>query len=115
MAQRVHISLTDDLLGDDTVADETLTFGLDNTTYEIDLSSENASQLRDALAPYIAAARKSGSARKAASGGGRRSGRSGGSASANDIRVWARSQGMEVSDRGRVRDDVRQAYEAAHN
>ncbi|MDN5571948.1 MAG: Lsr2 family protein [Propionibacteriaceae bacterium] len=111
MAQRVQISLTDDLAGDDTVADETLSFGLDGSTYEIDLSSENAAALREALAPYVAAGRKNSGARRT---GGRRSGRSAGLASANDVRQWARSQGMEVSDRGRVRDEVRAAYEAAH-
>ena len=99
MAQRVHISLTDDLLGDDTPADETLTFGLDGATYEIDLSSDNAAKLRDVLAPYVANGRKT----------------SGGATSANEIRAWAREQGMEVSDRGRVRDDVKAAYEAAHS
>ncbi|MFV0451668.1 MAG: Lsr2 family protein [Propioniciclava sp.] len=110
MAQRVQISLTDDLLNDDTLADETLLFAIDGSSYEIDLSSENAAALRDALAPYVAAGRKVVTRR-----GGRRSARTtSGSASANEIREWARSQGMEVSDRGRVRDEVKVAYAAAH-
>lgn len=111
MAQRVHISLTDDLLGDDTPADETLTFALDGATYEIDLSAENAAKMREVLGPYVANARKVSGGRRA---GGRRGRSAASSASANEIRAWAREQGMEVSDRGRVRDEIKVAYEAAH-
>lgn len=118
MAQRVHISLTDDLLNDDTPADETVTFGLDGTNYEIDLSADNAAKLREALAPYRAVARPAATGSRKASGSGRRGDTraraTSRGASANDIREWARAQGMEVSDRGRVRDEVRAAYEAAH-
>lgn len=115
MAQRVRIELTDDLLDDDTPADETVTFALDGVTYEVDLTTENAGKLRDGLAPWIAAGRRVAGRKQAGRtpATGRRS-RSG-AGSANDIREWARSQGMEVSDRGRVRDEVRAAYEAAHN
>lgn len=112
MAQRVQISLTDDLLGDDTPADETVSFGIDGATYEIDLSADNAAALREALAAFVAAGRKTLGAAKRP---GRRSARAAtGAASANDIREWARANGMEVSDRGRVRDEVKAAYEAAH-
>lgn len=112
MAQRVQISLTDDLLGHDTPADETVNFGLDGATYEIDLSGANAAALREALAPYVAAGRKTSGAAKRPGRRGRSS--APGGASANDIREWARANGMPVSDRGRVRDDVKAAYEAAH-
>ncbi len=112
MAQRVQISLTDDLLGDDTPADETVSFGIDGATYEIDLSADDAAALREALAAFVAAGRKTSGAAKRP---GRRSARTAtGAASANDIREWARANGMEVSDRGRVRDEVKAAYEAAH-
>lgn len=114
MAQRVRIELTDDLLNDGTTADETVTFSLDGVTYEIDLTSANAAKLRDELAPWVAAARRlPGGRRPAARTAAPRRNRSG-AGSANEIRVWARAQGMEVSDRGRVRDEVRAAYEAAH-
>jgi nucleoid-associated protein Lsr2 len=109
MAQRVHIVLEDDLDGTD--AEETVTFGLDGVTYDIDLSSDNAAALRDALAPYVASARRT-SGRSA----GRRStsrGRSSGPSPA-EVREWARAEGREVSDRGRVPADVRAAYDAAH-
>jgi hypothetical protein len=109
MAQRVNIVLVDDIAGGD--ADETVTFGLDGTTYEIDLSSKNAAKLRDALAPYVGHARKVGGRR---SGGGRRSAGSGNGPSAREIREWARANGWNLSDRGRVAAEVRQAYEAAH-
>jgi hypothetical protein len=109
MAQRVHVVLEDDLDGSD--AEETVTFGIDGVTYDIDLSSRNAAALRDALAPYVASARRTSGragARRPASRG-----RSSGP-SAAEIREWARSEGREVSDRGRVPADVRAAYDAAH-
>ncbi len=115
MAQRVRIELTDDLLNDGTAADETVTFALDGATYEIDLTSANAAKLRDQLGVWVGVARRVSGGKRAAApraASGRRSRSAAGSA--NDIRVWARAQGMEVSDRGRVRDEVRAAYEAAH-
>jgi hypothetical protein len=109
MAQRVHIVLEDDL--DGTEAEETVTFGLDGVTYEIDLSSKNAAVLRDCLAPYVASARRTAgraSSRRASSRG-----RSSGPSPA-EVRDWARAEGREVSDRGRVPAEVRAAYDAAH-
>ncbi len=109
MAQKVNIVLVDDL--DGTEATETVSFGLDGTTYEIDLNDANAAALREALSGYVGHARK-------VTGGGRRTRRSsGGSASSSntkDVREWAKSQGMEVSERGRISADVQQAYDAAH-
>jgi hypothetical protein len=106
VAQRVHIVLEDDL--DGSGADETVTFGLDGVNYEIDLSKKNAAKLRDALALYVGSARR-------VSGRSRRSrGRGGSSVSASQVRDWARKQGYEVSDRGRVPADVRAAYDAAN-
>ena len=79
-----------------------MSFGLDGTSYEIDLNDKNASKLRDALAPYVGHARKvwavvAGPARPPLP---RASGR------AREVRDWARSNGYEVSDRGRVSADV---------
>ncbi|MBO0851506.1 MAG: Lsr2 family protein, partial [Pseudonocardia sp.] len=62
MAQKVTVSLIDDLDGNK--ADETVEFGLDGKSYEIDLSSGNAGKLRDALADYVAAARRPGGRRR---------------------------------------------------
>ncbi|MDO3396916.1 MULTISPECIES: Lsr2 family protein [Nocardioides] len=115
MAQKVQIILEDDL--DGTEASETVSFALDGTSYEIDLTAENAAEMRDAFARYVGHARKVSSSRR---GSGRRtstagSGSAGGSGpSTKDIRDWAREQGMEVSERGRVSSEVREAYDAAH-
>jgi hypothetical protein len=109
MAQRVNIVLVDDLDGGD--ATETVSFAIDGATYEIDLSDKNASKLRDALAPYLGHARK-------VSGGRRGPRKAAASASLGPsprlVRDWARSNGYEVSDRGRVPADVIAAYEAAN-
>ncbi len=112
MAQKVSIVLVDDLDGSE--ADETVTFGLDGTTYEIDLTQRNAEALREALSGYVGHARKvSGGSRR-----GRKSSASsgGGSSTSNtkEMREWARSQGMDVSERGRISADVQQAYDSAH-
>jgi hypothetical protein len=116
MAQKVHIVLEDDLDGSE--ATETVSFALDGTSYEIDLNDDNAAKLRDALAVYIGHARKSsGGGRRGGSSGGRRSSASGGSAggtSAREIREWARANGHEVPDRGRIPAEVRSAYESAN-
>ncbi len=56
MAKKTQVILIDDL--DQGQADETVTFGLDGSTYEIDLSSKNAAALRDALATYVGAAHR---------------------------------------------------------
>jgi hypothetical protein len=107
MAQKVNIVLVDDL--DGTEATETVTFGLDGATYEIDLNDANAGALREALAGYVGHARK-------VTGGGRRARKASGGSSSNtkDVREWAKAQGMEVSERGRISADVQQAYDAAH-
>ncbi|MFT3876771.1 MAG: Lsr2 family protein [Propioniciclava sp.] len=112
MAQRVRIELTDDLAKDGTLATQTVTFALDGVNYEIDLSDENAQKLRDDLAQWVAAARRAGGRKVSSRGNSSR--RRSEAGSANDIRAWARAQGMEVSDRGRVKDEIRAAYEAAH-
>jgi Lsr2 len=106
MAQKVHITLEDDLDGGD--ATETLAFSLDGRSYEIDLNNKNAKALRNALAPYVAAARRSGGR------GGRAKTRTQVGTSAREIRDWARSNGHQVPDRGRIPADIREAFEAAH-
>ena len=58
MAQKVQVVLVDDI--DDGAADETITFSLDGVTYEIDLSSEHAAQMRNAIAPWVGAGRRVG-------------------------------------------------------
>jgi nucleoid-associated protein Lsr2 len=107
MAQRVQIILEDDYDGG--TADETVSFALDGTEYEIDLSTKNAASLRDAISPWLGHARKTGGRRKRGT-----SAKSPASSSTSDIRAWAQAHGHEVSSRGRVSAEVREAYEKAH-
>jgi hypothetical protein len=108
MAQKVSIILVDDLDGSE--ADETLRFGLDGTSYEIDLTSAHAAELREALAPYVGHARKVGSGRRTRSS----SSSSSSGPSAADVRAWGRENGYDVPERGRIPAELRQAYDAAN-
>ena len=108
MAQKVHIVLEDDLDGSD--AAQTVSFGLDGTSYEIDLNDKNAAALRDALATYVGHGRKVTGSRR----GRRSAASSNGGHSAKEIRDWARSNGHKVPERGRIPGDVREAFEAAN-
>ncbi|WP_404375239.1 Lsr2 family protein [Kytococcus sedentarius] len=110
MAQRTILQLIDDLDGSE--ADETVLFSLDGRSYEIDLTSENADRLRAALNPWAAAGRRVSATR-----------RQGKTASADStrrralekIRQWGRDNGWQVSDRGRVPQDLQDAYRKAHS
>jgi hypothetical protein len=107
MAQKVTVSLLDDLSG--SRADETVSFGLDGKQYEIDLSNKNADKLRSALEEYVAAARKAGGARRGVTApAGRRPAVDREQNQA--IRAWARSKGMKVNARGRIPSEVVDAY-----
>lgn len=113
MAQSVKIILTSDLDGGN--ADETVNFALDGKSYEIDLSTEQAAELRESLEEYIKAARRV-SAAGTARGGNRRS--AGSTTSKEEMvrmREWAKEQpDLEVSDRGRLSQTVVEAYQNAH-
>lgn len=109
MAQRVQILLEDDITGGN--AAETITFGLDGVTYEIDLNEKNAKKLRDALASYIDAGRRVSGRRKSSTSSSSSRSNSGELAK---IREWARANGHQVSDRGRISQKVRDAYAKAN-
>jgi hypothetical protein len=119
MAQRVQVLLVCDLHEGEVEGTETIAFALDGASYEIDVCEEHAAEMRDAFAPYVGAARRAG---RAASGAGQRRARAGSGRPAGsgdkqrvaDIREWARSNGHQVSERGRIAASVLQAYEAAH-
>ena len=109
MAQKVQVQLIDDLDGSE--ADGTVRFGLDGTEYEIDLSAGHAQELRGALARYAGAARRAGR-------GGQRPARAGRRASVSaldptEVREWAKAQGIEVKDRGRVPAELVARFKAA--
>lgn len=112
MAQKVQVILVDDLDGG--TASETVSFALDGTAYEIDLSAKNAEKLRDAFAAYVGVARKAGRASARTARGSR-----GGTAAADReqnqaIRAWAKKKGLNVSERGRIPAEIVEKYHAAH-
>ena len=112
MAQQTSVSLVDDL--DGSKAAETVAFGLDGSSFEIDLSKKNAAALRKALTDYVEHGRRV--KRDASLAGHRNSGRAAARTGTRpaDIREWALGRGITVSPRGRVAADVIAQYEAAN-
>jgi Lsr2 len=110
MAKETLTRLIDDL--DKGKADETIRFGLDSVEYEIDLSEKNAAKLRRTLEPYVAAGHRLGRS-TAARGRSRRP-----AAQPNDraqnkaIREWARSKKKQISNRGRIPEEIIAEYHA---
>jgi hypothetical protein len=109
MAQKIQTLLVDDLDGSE--AEGTVRFGIDGSLYEIDLNTAHAEELRSALARYASAGRK-------VTGTPRRPAKSQGKAAANgfstiEIRDWAKTNGIEVKDRGRIPADVVTKFRAA--
>ncbi|BBY56259.1 Lsr2 family protein [Mycobacterium koreense] len=110
MAKKVTVTLVDDLDGAAT-ADETVEFGLDGVSYEIDLSTKNADKLRNDLKKWIESARRVGGRRRGRSTSGRRGAIDREQSAA--IREWARRNGHNVSTRGRIPAEVIEAFHAA--
>ncbi|WP_165985482.1 Lsr2 family protein [Streptomyces sp. YIM 98790] len=105
MAQKVVVTLWDDL--DDGEASETVTFGLDGKSYEIDLSEKNAQQLRSIFEPYLQAARRQTKTGKAFR-------RTAVAPDPKAVRAWAEANGMDVPARGRIPRKVYEAFNEAH-
>ena len=118
MAQQVNVKFVDDL--DGSVATGTVSFALDGRAYEIDLSEGNAARLRESLASFVAAARKSGGSAAAGRRAPKMTTSSGRRPQPLDreqtaaIRAWARQNGHQVSERGRISKTVVDAFQAAH-
>lgn len=114
MAQKVLVQLVDDLDGTSSEGIETISFGLDGVTYEIDLNEDNASTLRDHLAEFIGSATRTGG--RAKRGTATREGAANGSGRTREqtqaIRDWAKKNGHDVSNRGRIPAAVIEAFEA---
>ena len=112
MAKQTTVTLVDDLDGSN--ADEQVEFMVDGKSYEIDLSESNSKKLRDALAPFVMAARRT-AGRRARNGSVSAGARSSTDREQNQaIREWAHQQGLQVSERGRISAAVLEAYRAAH-
>lgn len=114
MAQKVQVLLVCDICDGGKPGSETIGFGVDGSSYEIDLCDKHAKNLRDSVAQYVGAARRATSAGRS---GGRGRGRSSGGADrqrTQEIRAWARSKGIKVSERGRLSSDIVAKYEAAN-
>ena len=108
MARKTQVILTDDVDGSE--ATQTVSFALDGVAYEIDLNDSHAEQLREQLGTWIASGRRIGGRRTA---GARRTSGSDPERTAR-IREWARENGHDISDRGRIAATVIEAYDAAH-
>ncbi len=115
MAEKVSVELIDDIDGSE--AEESVVFALDGVDYEIDLSAKNAAELRDSLGQFIEHARRTGGrkqAGKVARQAPKQAAKDSGDREENRaIREWAREQGYEVSDRGRIPSEVVDAYHQA--
>src|SRR5438045_1715747 len=113
MAQKVTVELVDDLDGTAAADITTVTFGLDGATYEIDLTANNAAKLRNHLGDFVDSARRTGgrvkrgtSAKAVAPAANREQTKA--------IRDWARQNGFDLSDRGRIPSNVLEAFDQAH-
>jgi hypothetical protein len=115
MAKRIQEIFIDDLDGSPMESENIVKFGLDGVAYEIDLGETNEEALRKALSPFITKARavkreRAGRGRPGAVGSARALSRE----KSAEIRQWARTQGLPVSERGRIAATVVEKYEAAH-
>jgi hypothetical protein len=109
VAQKIQTLFIDDL--DGSAAEGTVRFALDGTEYEIDLNEEHAKKLREALARYAGAARRANGAARRLARTGRRAPASG--LNTTEVREWAKAQGIEVKDRGRVPAELVVKFKAA--
>ncbi len=115
MAKKVTVTLIDDVDGE-AAADETVEFGLDGVSYEIDLSSNNAAKLRDQLDIWVSSARKVSGRRRARTAPAAPVGRGRAAVDREQsaaIRDWARRNGHKVSARGRISAEITEAYNNA--
>lgn len=108
MTKNVSVVIVDDI--DGSPGAETVTFGMDGVSYEIDLGPPNRARLAGVLAPFIAAGRRAGrgSSRRGPGPGGRSR------VDRAAVRAWAREAGLAVSERGRISAEVMRQYEAVH-
>jgi len=114
MAKKTVTTLVDDV--DGSTATETVTFGLDGATYEIDVNDAHAADLREVLAPFMSVARRlSGSGGRGRSTQSAPRQRSGSDTDPKAVRAWAEAHGVTVSPRGRISAEILEQYRAAGN
>ncbi|QYN18921.1 Lsr2 family protein [Amycolatopsis sp. DSM 110486] len=115
MAQKLLVKMVDDLDGG--IATQTVPFGIDGVQYEIDLSDDNAAELRDELARFISHARRVGGRKVKLAVGESVTERKAPTSEERELnrrkREWAQENGFAVSDRGRLPSEVDRAYEEA--
>jgi hypothetical protein len=111
MAQKVLVEMLDDL--DGSPATHTVPFGLDGVSYEIDLSDDNAAALREELARFISAGRKTGGRKVRVATGQSTAANSADRERSRAIRAWATENGLEISERGRISAEITNAYDEA--
>jgi hypothetical protein len=114
VAKQTTVTLVDDL--DGSTAEEQVEFAMDGRSYEIDLSAANSARLRDALAPFVSAARRTSGRRRSTAGtASTATARPSTDREQNQaIREWAQQQGMKISERGRIPSNVLEAYHRSH-
>ncbi|MDX2565424.1 Lsr2 family protein [Streptomyces sp. TX20-6-3] len=113
MAQKIITVFTDDLTGEESSEAASHSFSLDGVAYEVDLGPDSYDKLLEALGPFMQAGRRTGRVKPGKPGGGAQR-RPTKSQDTSLMREWARENGLEVNERGRVPAAVREAYEAAH-
>jgi hypothetical protein len=111
MAQKVLVEMLDDI--DGSPATHTIPFGLDGVSYEIDLSDDNATTLRDELARFITAGRKTGGRKMRVATGQSTAASTADRERSRAIRAWAIDNGWEISERGRISSEITNAYDEA--
>ena len=107
MARNVQVVISDDLDGSEGA--ETITFGFDGVSYEIDLGEKNRAKFEKAFEPYVQAGRRISRSRRPSSAR-----TTGPRIDRAVVRAWAKEQGLHVSERGRISAEVMQKYEASH-
>lgn len=114
MAQKVEVVLTCDLDDGDTPAVDTVVFGYDGANYEFELCQAHLDDFHRVMKGFVGAARRAGSGGRRTGAGTSRTVRAAGNPSElAQVREWARNNGYEVSDRGRIPSQVREAFDKA--
>lgn len=98
MARKVEVTHVDDIDGSPEA--KTVSFGFNNRWYEIDLSKENAESFKELLKPYLRKARATAPPKPQRN-------------ETKLIREWAKKNGYELADRGRIHRHIVEAYRNA--